>query len=44
MDIRYSLAHQLSESVSPTVMLVLHSLAPQEELRLPQLPFCDSIT
>ena len=30
----HNVAHQLSDSVSPTVMPVLHSLAPQEHLRL----------
>ena len=33
MPLLHSLAHQLSDSVPPTVMLVLHSLAPQEHRR-----------
>ena len=34
MPVLHSLVHQLSDSVPPTVMPVLHSLAPQQHLRL----------
>ncbi len=37
MPVLHSLAHQLSEDVPPTIMPVLHSLAPQQHLRLLQL-------
>ena len=37
MPALHSLAHQLSDSVPPTVMPVLHSLAPQQHLRLLRL-------